>query len=266
MRMTKTEKILALACAVLMALALFGPPLAQPANYHAFADQRVLWGVPFAMDVLSNLPFAIAGFAGGWMLWRAPRHAVADMERAMSALFFAGLVVTSCASTWYHLNPNDAGLMIDRLGMCFAFAGLLGLATTTKISPRAGAALGLAVLVAASASVLAWSVTGNLMPWATVQASGMVFIAAMVFLATRPGSLEIAWHWVIAAYVVAKLLEINDHFMFIFTSEWFSGHTLKHVLAALAAYPVIACMSRVTLCKQNAGDAGTERRTGTRRN
>ena len=58
-----------------LALLLHGP-IAQWASYHAFADQRELWGIPHAADVLSNLPFAIAG------LWASvdrlgPRHAAA---------------------------------------------------------------------------------------------------------------------------------------------------------------------------------------------
>ena len=69
---SKPETLLLLACACLMAAALLGPAITQPAGYHDFADQRVLWGLPFAMDVLSNLPFAIAGAGRALVAGRGP--------------------------------------------------------------------------------------------------------------------------------------------------------------------------------------------------
>src|SRR5262245_36591411 len=56
-----------------VALLVHGP-IAQFEDYHAFADQSVLWGVPHAGDVLSNVAFA-------WVAWwgllrlRVPRGA-----------------------------------------------------------------------------------------------------------------------------------------------------------------------------------------------
>jgi hypothetical protein len=38
------------------------------AHGHPFADARTLWGVPNAMDVLSNLPLALAGAVGLWVM------------------------------------------------------------------------------------------------------------------------------------------------------------------------------------------------------
>ena len=43
----------------LVALAALAPATHLPAHYHHFADQRALGGLPFAMDVLTNLPFAL---------------------------------------------------------------------------------------------------------------------------------------------------------------------------------------------------------------
>src|SRR4030095_1568825 len=105
---SKPETLLLLACACLMAAALLGPAITQPAGYHGFADQRVLWGLPFAMDVLSTLPFAIAGVAGLWWLVEAPARALSNVQRAMAILFFAGLLLTAGGSAWYHWQPDDA--------------------------------------------------------------------------------------------------------------------------------------------------------------
>src|SRR5213076_2517963 len=108
---------------------------------------RVWRGVPHAGDVLSNLAFLAAGIAGAWPLWRLPERCVTNMERAMAALFFTGLLFTAACSTWYHLSPDDARLAVDRSGMAIAFAGLLGFAAAAHVSERAGALSGLGLLL-----------------------------------------------------------------------------------------------------------------------
>jgi hypothetical protein len=40
------------------------PPLLQDQNYHQFADQRELFGIPNFWNVVSNLPFIAIGAAG----------------------------------------------------------------------------------------------------------------------------------------------------------------------------------------------------------
>ena len=40
------------------------PPLLQNQNYHQFADQRKLFGIPNFWNVVSNLPFIAVGAAG----------------------------------------------------------------------------------------------------------------------------------------------------------------------------------------------------------
>lgn len=256
---SRTEVLLLLACLGLTAAALFGPAMAQPPHYHEFADQRVLWGVPFAMDVLSNLPFALAGVAGAWCLLMLPPRALSNVQRAMSALFFAGLVLTAAASMGYHWQPDDAGLAVDRYGMAVAFAGLLGLAAAGRVSERAGAALGLALLLLAPLSVHAWSATGNVLPWAVLQFGGMGLVLWLALLRPVPTALDIRWGLVILAYAVAKLLEANDHLLFEATGQLVSGHTLKHVVAALAAWPVIAAIRSLGKSRQNPAGIGAGR-------
>src|SRR5438105_7921034 len=151
--LTTCERLLLMVCLALLALSLFGPPAAQPPHYHEFADRRFFVGLPFAMDVLSNAAFLVVGLAGVWCLFAYPARALSNVQRAMAILFVAGLLFTAFASAWYHLHPDDSGLAIDRSGMSVAFAGLLGLAAAGRVSERAGAALGLAVLLAAPLAI-----------------------------------------------------------------------------------------------------------------
>ena len=96
-------------------------------------------------------------------------------------------------SSWYHWQPDDAGLLWDRLGMAAAFAGLLGLAVVGRISPRAGVATALGLLVAGPAAVLVWAHTGNLLPWAVVQFGGLLAVLALACLPHRHGALVVQW-------------------------------------------------------------------------
>lgn len=248
LKLAKSERYLLTAVLALLAAAIFSPYVAQSARYHDFADGRVWGSVPFAMDVLSNLPFALwgaIGLAGVVALSRQSKPLAGQL--ALAALFFAGLPLTATASAWYHWLPNDSGLALDRLGMTVAFAGLLGLAAAGRISLRAGWSLAGSVLVLGPLSIWVWAATANVLPWALLQFGGMAMVVWFAFTKALPGALPVRWGMVIAIYALAKLLEVADHQIYDLTSHLVSGHSLKHVVASLAAWPVLValqvCMS-----------------------
>ena len=241
--LSRAEAGLLLGMAALLALALFGPVLPASAHQHTLADQRALWGIPCALDVLSNLPFAIAGLWGLVALRRVAPGMLDAPSRALATLFFAGLVCTAAGSALYHWQPQDAGLLWDRLGMVLPFAGLLGLAGASRVSARAGAAAAGTVLLAGPLAVLWWSHSGNLLPWAVVQLGGMLVVLALACLPRRDGALALHLGAVMALYALAKLFEAADHAVFEATGQAVSGHSLKHVLAAAAAWPVLAALA-----------------------
>jgi len=241
--LSRAEAGLLLGVAALLALALFGPVLPASAHQHTLADQRALWGIPCALDVLSNLPFAIAGLWGLVALRRVAPGMLDAPSRALASLFFAGLVCTAAGSALYHWQPQDAGLLWDRLGMVLPLAGLLGLAGASRVSARAGAAAAGTVLLAGPLAVLWWSHSGNLLPWAVVQLGGMLVVLALACLPRRDGALALHLGAVMALYALAKLFEAADHAVFEATGQAVSGHSLKHVLAAAAAWPVLAALA-----------------------
>ncbi len=258
-QLSTPEILLAAACLALVLLAVFAPTLAQPQHTQVFADQRNLFGIAFAADVLSNLPFALLGALGQAACGRATRAQVPGAARVTATLFFAGLLVTACGSAWYHLHPSPASLVVDRLGMSVAFAGLLGVAAATRVSQRAGASLAIGVLALAPLAVLECLRTGNVLPWAALQFGGMALVVSMACLRAPAGALNIRWGGVIAAYAAAKWFEMNDHAVFELTHQMLSGHSVKHLVAALAALPVLAAVSRATSAATNSGqNAGNE--------
>lgn len=254
---SRPETVLVFAMAALSLLALFAPAIGQPGDYHQFADQRGLPGLPMALDVLSNLPFALAAAAGWIVLWRIPAGAITRVQRAMAGLFFTGLLLTAAGSAWYHLAPDHAGLAIDRCAMGVAFAGLTGLAAAGRVSERAGAWVGGTVLLLGPMAAHTAFATGNVLPWAVLQFGGMALVALLALRQPRDAALSIRWGLVLLTYAVAKLLEINDQAVFGVTGQWVSGHTLKHAVAALAAAPVISALRIPVRSRQNARSTTT---------
>jgi FtsH-binding integral membrane protein len=249
----RAEMCLLLGLIAGLVFAVFGPPLTQYAHYHAFADQRTLWGLPFALDVVSNLPFALFG---GWGLWLSRQGRTEDTNkyrRSLANLFFVGLLVTAACSSWYHLHPDDLRLAIDRLGMVVAFAGLLGLAVADRISEEAGLITAAAATVLGPLAIAVWAAHGNLLPWSVFQAGGMLLLVVLALQKPVRGAWGLPLMAVVGWYVLAKLLELTDGLVFLASAELVSGHTLKHFTAAMAAFPVISVMHNVAKvsCQRN---------------
>ena len=257
----RREVALLLAVVLMACLALAGPALPQSASFHDFADQRAWGPMPHAMDVLSNLPFVVWGVAGLWALARAVRlRAIGSAPAGLAALFFVGLVATAGVSAYYHWQPDNAGLVWDRSGMLLAFAGLLGLAAVQGVSRRAGITLAAAVLTLGPVTIQVWAVSGNLLPWGMLQIGGMALILALAWLqpALPASGLQIRWTLVIAMYALAKMLELADHPVFDLTGQLVSGHSLKHGVASLAAWPVVLAILQAVRTSRAPGTISTE--------
>jgi len=188
------------------------------------------------------LPFAVAGLWGLVRVWQASLQRGLDAHGQLAAVFFGGLLVTAAGSGYYHWQPDNDGLAWDRLGMVVAFAGLLGMAVADRISLRAGVVTVAATLLAGPVAVLVWYQSGNLLPWVVLQGGGMLLVLALALRKPVAGGWGLPLLAVVALYTLAKLLELGDHAVFAWTSGVVSGHSLKHVAAALAAWPVIAVM------------------------
>ncbi|MBC7617562.1 MAG: hypothetical protein H7293_00975 [Candidatus Saccharibacteria bacterium] len=239
--MSRPEAYLLAAVLAALAFACLGPAVAQQDDYHAFADQRSWLGVSCAMDVLSNLPFAVAGIWGLAMIG-FKRRVAWDARWALATFFFAGLLITAVGSAVYHWQPENWGLAWDRVGMVTAFAGLLGMAAADRISTRSGLWVAGLVLVAGPVAVVVWYESANLLPWVVVQGGGMLLVLALALRRPLPKAWDLPLVVVIAFYAVAKLFELGDHAIFAWTGGWVSGHSLKHAAAALAALPVLFVM------------------------
>lgn len=230
------EKYLLAALALLTLVAIFAPVL-PASSWHIphYVDGRDWLGIPNAGDVLSNLAFLAMG------VWGFERLRARHDAPVGASWFFVGLILTCLGSGFYHLDPDmPQRLIADRLGMAVAFAGFLGIATSERISVRAAEAV--LVLMMIAGPFTAWVARDNLTPWAVVQYGGMALAVGLALTKPRSGAIGIPLGGVIVFYALAKLFELGDAIVFEATGHIVSGHTLKHLSAALAAWPVIRAL------------------------
>ena len=226
---------LAVLAVAVVAMLVYGP-IVQPEHYHEFADRRVLFGIPNAADVLSNIPFAIVAI---WFL-------LPPWERVSPGflLFAIGLLLTAAGSSYYHWAPDNQRLVWDRLPIAIAAAGLLAGFYGRTLATRHEAAIAIALGVFGIASVLWWSFTdrggaGDLRPYLLLQLSPIVLVPLWQAHARSPRRERVLFIIAAALYVAAKITEAADRQVFD-ALGFVSGHTLKHLLAAAAGAVLLA--------------------------
>jgi phenylacetate-CoA ligase len=211
-------------------------PVAQDPQYHQFVDQRAIWGLSHAANVLSNLPFLAAAIVGLIVLNRRRDrvHAVFPIYK----VFFAGLFLTGLGSGSYHLFPDSQTLLWDRLPMTICFAAFTAVVVAERISLAIGRKLFPWLLCLGVASVLYWYWLDDLRPYLVVQFGPMLALPFVLWRCAGPGTV---WLWLtLGFYLLAKGAELLDATIFELTQGIVSGHTLKHLAAAAGAFMVIS--------------------------
>ena len=222
-------------------MALF-QPIAQPSAYHHFADQRTILGVERGLDVLSNLAFLLPGLLGFWFVLRAGMTLDAGTRWALATLFF-GLVLTTFGSAYYHLSPDDQRLVFDRMPIAIVLAGCIGTILADRFG--GGTAWSVAALIAIGLwTVHHWSAVGDLRWYVLFQ--GLTFGVALLLLAFFPSrnAATPAIMIALAGNVAAKVFELLDRPIYSLGGI-VSGHTLKHLSAGLAFFPLAFLIRRI---------------------
>ncbi|WP_341675574.1 hypothetical protein [Niveibacterium sp. SC-1] len=226
---------------VLLGLVAAGP-VHLPPHYHAFADQRAWAGIPQAADVLSNLAFLLAGLWGVRVMWRSPERP----SRAAWWLFAGGVVAVALGSSWYHLAPDDARIVWDRIPIALACAGLSAavLCERFELLEIEANALTAVLATAATASVLAidW-LGGDLRPYLVLQLVPLLVLPLLQWSHAAPRQERWATSAAALLYLLAKLCELGDAAI-LAQLQLVSGHTLKHLFSALACATLVAMLAR----------------------
>jgi len=233
-----------------LAAVLVLPPLRQPQRYHQFADQAAFLGIPNCLNVISNVAFVIVGLRGlGFLAQKrganGPGAFIEASERWAYAAFFLGVTLTGFGSAYYHWNPSHSALVWDRLPMTVAFMSVLAATVTERLHVKLGRLLLVPFVVAGAASVFYWQRTGNLWPYAAVQYYSVFLVAVMIGLFPPRYSRTPDWLEVMGIYALAKVAEALDQPIMSLTKV-VSGHTLKHLLAAVAVLWLLRMLAKRT--------------------
>ena len=209
-------------------------PIPQDLQYHDFADQRPIFWIPHALNVISNAFFLLAGCLGLWSLRQ--RRLDAPEHRGLYAVFFVGIGLIGLGSAYYHWSPDNVTLVWDRLPMTLGFMAFTALVFYERVSRTMGKTMFPWLILLGLFSVIYWAVTDDLRPYAAVQFIPMLALPFVIWFTNGPGT---NWLWLtLACYAIAKLLDVNDQAVMDLSAGLISGHTLKHMVAALGALMV----------------------------
>ena len=215
------------------------PSVSQDPEYHNFADQRNISGIPHFWNVVTNIPFLVLGITGFFKIQNQElRGVLPDLFKAYLT-FFLGLVLTGLGSGYYHLDPSNSTLVGDRMAITVTFMSFFVLIFGESISTRTASRLLVPLMLLGLASVVYWNITenlgtGDLRFYALVQFLPMLLIPLMLLFY---GSCLSGRRWILAiilVYGVAKIAEMYDQQ--IYELIGFSGHSLKHLIAAFGAF------------------------------
>ncbi len=218
--------------AVVTAYFVWRVPITQPQEFHAFADDRTIWGVSNFFNVVSNAAFLIPGLAG---LWLCIRRTLAAARRAWTT-FFVAITAVAIGSIFYHLAPADAPLFWDRLPMTVGFTALLVALIDEHVVENAERHLLVPIVAVGVLCLLYWLVYDDLRAYLWVQAMslGTAFLIVAVYPNANGGRKYLLA--AVLAYAVAIFCEQGDRTLWDLLDGRLSGHTIKHLLAALALY------------------------------
>ncbi len=254
--------VLCISTIVIVALAAILPPIAQSESYHQFVDQRLYFGIPNFLNVVSNLAFLLIGVAGvvfigrSFGLNRYPSF-VTKVECWPYLILFLSIAMVCLGSAYYHWAPNNAGLLWDRLPIACGVTALLAATIVDRVSVKAGLILTPVLVFLGLASVLHWywselQGTGNLNFYIVVQFYSLLLVIVLSIVCpsryTRGSDIYI----VVAMYGLSKVAEKLDAEIYAL-GQLISGHTLKHLLAAAAVYWIFRMLvKRVPVARDNA--------------
>ncbi|MBN1571397.1 MAG: alkaline phytoceramidase [Acidobacteria bacterium] len=222
-------------------------PVSQDPVYHQFADQRTFLHIPNFWNVVSNIIFLAAAVTGIRALCSGKCPGVIPALRHAYGVFFIGSGLIAFGSAYYHLSPNNMTLIWDRYAMTIAFMAFMAIITGEHMHPRFGRLLLLPLLALGLLSVLVWKITdtggqGDLRFYILIQYLPFILIPLIVILyPSRLNKVYFIW-CILAAYAVGKAFELLD--TPIFDALHISGHTLKHLMAALGMFSLILAIKK----------------------
>ncbi len=224
-----------MAVAVIFALFLWAQGvIVQTEEYHHFVDTRVFFGINNFFDSISNIFFLFTGILGLYCVFKNR-----EINSLSWAIFFISIILVSIGSFYYHVNPNSQTLIWDRLPMAIGFMALFNALLSEYIWRKADHYFIFPFVLLGISSVLYWNVFGDLRFYYFIQGAPLLMIPFILLLFSSRYTHRYLLLGGTGFYLLAKVAELYDVEIFYFFNGMFiSGHTLKHLLAALGIFTI----------------------------
>ncbi|WP_173236155.1 ceramidase domain-containing protein [Legionella antarctica] len=236
---------IALAIIIPLLVYIFIPRIPQWSSYHQFVDVRKTWGIPNFWNVVSNIPFflvSILGLISVQQQWK--NNNLTIKEIIVFLILFMGILLISIGSSYYHWSPDNNRLVWDRIPITIVFMSLLALTIMERVNFHLGLWLLIPLIALGIYSVLYWHWTelsgqGDIRLYGLVQFYSIFLILFILLLFPKPYPPLYLYIWMFIFYVLAKLFEYLDPIM----DGLLSGHTLKHLCAAISTYFIVVMVN-----------------------
>lgn len=224
-----------MAIATILGLLAWGP-VGLSSRMHHYADERIIWGVPHAMNVWTHIPLIPLGL---WGLWRVASLKGYDELRRVWGLFFVCQILATVGGMVYHWAPSDHMFVWDQMPKSAACSLMACAFLAERMDPRWGAVS--TVSVAIGLNVLggiwwlvspAWFGVGDLRPLLWLEFMPTLLVAAGAW--SVPGRLLTRQDWMrsLASFVVAQTVDWADGPIFSALGG-LSGHSIRHLSLAV---------------------------------
>ncbi|OAY80126.1 hypothetical protein ACMD2_10789 [Ananas comosus] len=244
-------KVIAWGAAIVafVVLMIVTPAIPQSEEYHDFADQRELFfGIPNTLNVISNIPFFFVGVVGLVLCLRGNYFRLSSQGELWGWIcFFVGVAAVAFGSSYYHLKPDDARLVWDRLPMTIAFTSIMAIFIIERVDEKTGATSILPLIMAGILSILYWRFFDDLRPYALIQFVPCIAIPVMAIIIPPMYTHTSYWLWAAGFYLLAKVEEAADKPIYKWTHHIVSGHTLKHLCAAMVPVFLTLMLAKRTI-------------------
>ena len=237
---------------VMFICTIFIPHIPVSKSYHEFADSRSCMGIPNFGDVISNFPFALFGFLGVLTVIKMSGEKIflKWYHSWPYLIFFCAVILVSLGSSYYHLDPSNGRLYLDRAPILIGFICLFTAFFADRINQHIGIFLLFPFLLILGCGAFLWDLShlhagGDLRFYALMQIYAFValplicwFFPKNTYTSNRHLYLILSW------YALAKVFEVYDQKIFESLAGLISGHTLKHFVASIAVFVVIGMLRR----------------------
>lgn len=204
-------------------------------SYYSFSDTRPFFSIPNSANILSNLGFLLIGLLGLHYMRKDKKMLTSPYERGFLYLFFLGLCCISLGSSYFHYALTPLSLLSDRLPLALTFTALFSFLIIERINPSIGLIVGPFMIIFGMGAAIYWYLTHDIRLYLLSQAITLISVPLLCLL--FPSSHRKDRYLLLAAslYLLALLFDYFDKEVFVLMDKMMSGHTIKHLLSAVAS-------------------------------